>query len=151
MAITGKRFLSWLVEVLTLLRNALPKWVLFPFSKPLFKISKYVNSRFSDSWSFCISSHHTAKKNGPWSMKEEQRLLRAVRDHIVTVLKSESPNNTTPKRVSREMLYQKLPWYNITLKVKTRNWNKCREKWWESNLKHFYIKWWHILCYSLFV
>ncbi|XP_048046036.1 transcription termination factor 1 [Megalobrama amblycephala] len=69
------------------------------------------------------------KKTGPWSMKEEQRLLRAVRDHIVTVLKSESPNNTTPKRVSREMLYQKLPWYNITLKVKTRNWTKCREKW----------------------
>ncbi|KAF4112852.1 transcription termination factor 1 [Onychostoma macrolepis] len=72
---------------------------------------------------------NTAKKSGPWSAKEEQRLLRAVRDHIVTVLKSESPNKTTPKRVGREILYQKLPWFNISLKVKTRCWSKCREKW----------------------
>lgn len=72
---------------------------------------------------------NTARKTGPWSTKEVQRLLKAVRDHIVTVLKSESPNKTTPKRVSREILYQKLPWFNISLKVKTRCWSKCREKW----------------------
>ncbi|XP_067294101.1 transcription termination factor 1 isoform X2 [Pseudorasbora parva] len=68
-------------------------------------------------------------KTGPWSVKEEQRLLRAVRGYIVTVLKSKSPNNTTPKRVSREMLYKKLPWFNIALKVKSRSWSKCRMKW----------------------
>ncbi|KAL1274612.1 hypothetical protein QQF64_027426 [Cirrhinus molitorella] len=72
---------------------------------------------------------NTARKIGPWSAKEEQRLLRAVRDHVVTVLKSKSPNKTTPKRVSREILYQKLPWLNISFKVKTRCWSKCREKW----------------------
>uniref|UniRef100_A0A9J7XGP9 Transcription termination factor 1 n=1 Tax=Cyprinus carpio carpio TaxID=630221 RepID=A0A9J7XGP9_CYPCA len=72
---------------------------------------------------------NTGKKSGPWSAKEVQRLLRAVQDHIVTVLKSESPNKTTPKRVSREILYRKLPWFNISLKVKTRCWTKCREKW----------------------
>ncbi len=78
---------------------------------------------------YLINLHHTARKSGPWSAKEEQRLLRAVRDHVVTVLKSESPNKTTPKRVNREILYQKLPWFNISLKIKTRCWSKCREKW----------------------
>ncbi|XP_043095149.1 transcription termination factor 1 [Puntigrus tetrazona] len=72
---------------------------------------------------------NTARKTGPWSAKEEQRLLRAVKDHIVTVLKSKSPNKTTPKRVNKEILYQKLPWFNISQKVKTRGWSKCREKW----------------------
>ncbi|XP_073695610.1 transcription termination factor 1-like [Garra rufa] len=72
---------------------------------------------------------NTARKTGPWSAKEEQRLLRAVRDYVVTVLKSKSPNKTTPKKVSREILYQKLPWFNISQKVKTRCWSKCREKW----------------------
>ncbi|XP_056092315.1 transcription termination factor 1 [Rhinichthys klamathensis goyatoka] len=92
------------------------------------KISE-LTGRSSFSLEKRFSQISYAKKRGLWSVKEEQRLLRAVRDHIVTVLKSESPNNTTPKRVSREMLYQKLPWFNIALKVKTRCWSKCREKW----------------------
>ncbi|KAK7165156.1 hypothetical protein R3I94_003508 [Phoxinus phoxinus] len=92
------------------------------------KISE-LTGRSSFSLEKRFSQISSAKKSGPWSVKEEQRLLRAVRDHIVTVLKSESPNNTTPKRVSREMLYQKLPWFNIALEVKTRCWSKCREKW----------------------
>ncbi|XP_055056561.2 transcription termination factor 1 [Misgurnus anguillicaudatus] len=69
------------------------------------------------------------KKHGQWSDKEVQRLLRAVRDHLVTTLKSESPRKRPPTRVSREMLYRKLPWFKIADKVKTRCWSKCRDKW----------------------
>ncbi|KAI7812958.1 transcription termination factor 1-like [Triplophysa rosa] len=69
------------------------------------------------------------KKFGPWSEKELQRLLRAVRDYIVTKLKSMSTDKRTPTRVSREMLYKKLPWFEIAHKVKTRSWTKCRVKW----------------------
>ncbi|XP_016141401.1 transcription termination factor 1-like [Sinocyclocheilus grahami] len=92
------------------------------------KISE-LTGRSSYSLEKRFAQLNTARKSGPWSAKEEQRLLRAVRDHIVTVLKSESPNKKTPKRVSRVILYQKLPWFNISLKVKTRCWSKCREKW----------------------
>ncbi|XP_016131013.1 transcription termination factor 1-like [Sinocyclocheilus grahami] len=92
------------------------------------KISE-MTGRSSYSLEKRFTQLNTARKSGPWSTKEVQRLLRAVRGHIVTVLKSESPNKTTPKRVSREILYQKLPWFNISLKVKTRCWSKCREKW----------------------
>ncbi|XP_016397487.1 transcription termination factor 1-like [Sinocyclocheilus rhinocerous] len=92
------------------------------------KISE-MTGRSSYSLEKRFTQLNTAKKSGPWSAKEVQRLLRAVRGHIVTVLKSESPNKTTPKRVSREILYRKLPWFNISLKVKTRCWSKCREKW----------------------
>lgn len=69
------------------------------------------------------------KKHGQWSDKEVQRLLRAVRDHLVTTQKSESPRKRPPTRVSREMLYRKLPWFKIADKVKTRCWSKCRDKW----------------------
>ncbi|XP_016341828.1 transcription termination factor 1-like [Sinocyclocheilus anshuiensis] len=92
------------------------------------KISE-MTGRSSYSLEKRFTQLNTARKSGPWSAKEVQRLLRAVRGHIVTVLKSESPNKTTPKRVSREILYRKLPWFNISLKVKTRCWSKCREKW----------------------
>ncbi|KAA0716320.1 Transcription termination factor 1 [Triplophysa tibetana] len=69
------------------------------------------------------------KKFGPWSEKELQRLLRAVREYIVTELKSMSTDTRTPTRVSREILYKKLPWFEIAHKVKTRSWTKCRVKW----------------------
>ncbi|XP_051962174.1 transcription termination factor 1-like isoform X2 [Xyrauchen texanus] len=69
------------------------------------------------------------EKTGPWSQKEVQRLLRAVQNYIVTKLKSEATDNRTPTRVSREMLYRKLPYFDIALKVKTRCWSKCRDKW----------------------
>ncbi|TRY55117.1 hypothetical protein DNTS_034533 [Danionella cerebrum] len=72
-------------------------------------------------------SHRTIN-TGPWSNEEVQRLLRAVKHHVVSALTSKSPNKL-PKRVSREALYQKLPWYKISASVKTRNWTKCREKW----------------------
>ncbi|XP_056314657.1 transcription termination factor 1-like [Danio aesculapii] len=72
---------------------------------------------------------HLSKIKGPWTTKEVQRLLRAVRDHVVSVLKSANPKKKRPKRVSREILYQKLPWTTIAKQVKTRCWTKCRDKW----------------------
>ncbi|XP_005168698.1 transcription termination factor 1 isoform X1 [Danio rerio] len=72
---------------------------------------------------------HLSKIRGPWTTNEVQRLLRAVRDHVVSVLKSANPKKKKPKRVSREILYQALPWSKIAEKVKTRCWTKCRDKW----------------------
>lgn len=69
------------------------------------------------------------KKLGPWSEKELQRLLKALRDYFVTKLKSKSTDKRMPTRVSREMLYKKLPWFELAHKVKTRSWTKCRTKW----------------------
>ncbi|XP_051527940.1 transcription termination factor 1 isoform X2 [Myxocyprinus asiaticus] len=76
-----------------------------------------------------FSQTSSNEKTGPWSQKEVQRLLRAVRNYIVTKLKSEATDKRTPTRVSREMLYRKLPYFDIALKVKTRCWAKCRMKW----------------------
>ncbi|XP_056601716.1 transcription termination factor 1-like isoform X2 [Triplophysa dalaica] len=70
-----------------------------------------------------------SKKFGPWSEKELQRLLKAVHDYMVTELKSMSTDTRTPTRVSREILYKRLPWFEIARKVKTRCWTKCRVKW----------------------
>ncbi|XP_056314653.1 transcription termination factor 1 [Danio aesculapii] len=72
---------------------------------------------------------HLSKTRGPWTTNEVQRLLRAVRDHVVSVLKSANPKKKKPKRVSREILYQTLPWSKIAEQVETRCWTKCRDKW----------------------
>ncbi|XP_056314654.1 transcription termination factor 1 [Danio aesculapii] len=69
------------------------------------------------------------KRRGPWRSKEVQRLLRAVRDHILSVLKSENPNQRKPKRVDRKILYKNLPWTRIGETVKTRCWISCKSKW----------------------
>nr|XP_005168697.1 transcription termination factor 1-like isoform X2 [Danio rerio] len=69
------------------------------------------------------------ERKGPWSSKEVQRLLRAVRDYVVSVLKSANPNQRKPKRVNKEILYKKLPWTKIAGQVKTRCWMTCKSKW----------------------
>ncbi|KAF5905632.1 transcription termination factor 1, partial [Clarias magur] len=67
-------------------------------------------------------------KEGPWSQKEVQRLLRAVRDHIMCQIPG-GANSYGSIRVMKETLYKKLPWQKIARKVKTRSWSQCREKW----------------------
>ncbi|XP_056314650.1 transcription termination factor 1-like [Danio aesculapii] len=69
------------------------------------------------------------KRKGPWTTEEVQRLLKAVREHVVSVLKSANPNKKKPKRVSREILYENLPWTTIAENVETRCYRQCREKW----------------------
>nr|XP_021332343.1 transcription termination factor 1-like isoform X2 [Danio rerio] len=69
------------------------------------------------------------QRKGPWNSKEVQRLLRAVRDYVVSVLKSANPNQRKPKRVNKEILYKKLPWSKIAEQVKTRCWITCKAKW----------------------
>uniref|UniRef100_A0A8B9H221 Transcription termination factor 1 n=1 Tax=Astyanax mexicanus TaxID=7994 RepID=A0A8B9H221_ASTMX len=68
------------------------------------------------------------KRLGVWSQKELQRLLGAVREYIISEVQPR-PSNIRSLQVSREMLYKGLPWRNISEKVKTRSWIKCREKW----------------------
>uniref|UniRef100_A0A9J7XHC4 Uncharacterized protein n=1 Tax=Cyprinus carpio carpio TaxID=630221 RepID=A0A9J7XHC4_CYPCA len=77
--------------------------------------------------SYSLEKLNTGKSDSASCFSTEQRHLRAVRDHIVTVLKSESPNKTTPKRVSREI--PKIALVQYSLKFKTRCWSKCIEKW----------------------
>ncbi|XP_073805785.1 transcription termination factor 1.2 isoform X1 [Danio rerio] len=71
----------------------------------------------------------SVKRKGPWTPEEVQRLLRAVREHVLSVLKSANPNKKKPKRVRREILYENLPWTTIADKVETRCYRQCREKW----------------------
>ncbi|XP_062873587.1 transcription termination factor 1-like [Trichomycterus rosablanca] len=71
---------------------------------------------------------HLSEKEGSWSTKEVQRLLKAVHDYIVSQL-PRGANNNSPVTVSKDTLYSRLPWQNIAEKVKTRSWTKCREKW----------------------
>lgn len=68
------------------------------------------------------------ERTGLWSKKEVQKLLRAVRDHFVSVVQPRA-SNIGAIQISREMLFKGLPWRTISEKVKTRCWNKCREKW----------------------
>ncbi|NP_001353682.1 transcription termination factor 1.1 [Danio rerio] len=71
----------------------------------------------------------SVKRKGPWTPEEVQRLLKAVREHVLSVLKSANPNKKKPKRVRREILYENLPWTAIAAKVETRCYKTCREKW----------------------
>ncbi|XP_053336499.1 transcription termination factor 1-like [Clarias gariepinus] len=72
--------------------------------------------------------HQQGDKEGPWSQKEVQRLLRAVRDHIMCQIPG-GANSYGSIRVMKETLYKRLPWQKIARKVKTRSWSQCREKW----------------------
>ncbi|XP_017306981.2 transcription termination factor 1 isoform X1 [Ictalurus punctatus] len=69
-----------------------------------------------------------ADNEGPWSKKEVQRLLRAVRDHVVSKIPG-GADNYDSVRVTKEVLYKRLPLMKISKKVKTRSWTQCREKW----------------------
>ncbi|KAI5088407.1 transcription termination factor 1 isoform X2 [Silurus meridionalis] len=69
-----------------------------------------------------------ADKEGPWSEKEVQRLLRAVHDYIVSQIPG-GANRRGSIRVMKETLYKRLPLQKIAMKVKTRSWTQCREKW----------------------
>ncbi|TSN86040.1 Transcription termination factor 1 [Bagarius yarrelli] len=69
-----------------------------------------------------------ADKEGPWSNKEVQRLLRGVRDYVVSQIPGAAESNSS-LRVMKETLYKRLPWQKIAMKVKTRSWTQCREKW----------------------
>lgn len=71
---------------------------------------------------------HSADNEGPWSKKEVQRLLRAVRDHVVSKIPG-GADNYDSVRVTKEVLYKRLPLMKISKKVKTRSWTQCREKW----------------------
>ncbi|KAF4074307.1 hypothetical protein AMELA_G00238060 [Ameiurus melas] len=68
------------------------------------------------------------ENEGPWSKKEVQRLLRAVRDHVVSKIPG-AADNYDSVRVMKEVLYKRLPLMKISKKVKTRSWTQCREKW----------------------
>ncbi|XP_072520551.1 uncharacterized protein [Salminus brasiliensis] len=67
-------------------------------------------------------------KEGYWSKAEVQRLLRSVRDHIISQVQP-GVTDISSTRVSRQILYQGLPWRKIAAQVETRSWAKCREKW----------------------
>ncbi|KAK2845485.1 hypothetical protein Q7C36_010339 [Tachysurus vachellii] len=79
---------------------------------------------------FSLQKRYTqlANKEGPWSKKEVQRLLRAVRDYIVSQIPG-TANSNRNIRVMKETLYKRLPLQKIAKRVKTRSWSQCREKW----------------------
>ncbi|XP_030647628.1 transcription termination factor 1-like [Chanos chanos] len=68
-------------------------------------------------------------RTGRWSEGEDQTLLHAVRDHIISKLDPEAQKNPGTARVSRTDLYSNLPWSHLAEKVKTRTWIQCRRRW----------------------
>ncbi|GAA6098789.1 transcription termination factor 1 [Tachysurus ichikawai] len=87
-------------------------------------------SQLTGRSAFSLQKRYTqlANKEGPWSKKEVQRLLRAVRDYIVSQIPG-TANSNRNIRVLKETLYKRLPLQKIAKRVKTRSWSQCREKW----------------------
>lgn len=135
MGIIGRRFQSWPVEVPSRSRNVTHRWV--NRNKPLGNtiIWHLYTVALLILCLFCCSP---ANKEGPWSKKEVQRLLRAVRDHIMSQIPG-AANGNMSIRVMKETLYKRLPLQRIATKVKTRSWSQCREKWWETWFFFFFF------------
>ncbi|XP_061585589.1 transcription termination factor 1-like [Cololabis saira] len=64
----------------------------------------------------------TVSGRGPWNSDEESQLKRAVREHLQSLLQPGSA-------LTKDQLFNNLPWKEISEKVQTRSWTQCRLKW----------------------
>ncbi|XP_061880101.1 transcription termination factor 1-like [Entelurus aequoreus] len=62
---------------------------------------------------------------GPWTPDEVSKLKKAVKAYLAVVVQK----NPAGSGLTREQLCNKLPWRKISLEVQTRDWLKCRRKW----------------------
>ncbi|NXT17925.1 TTF1 factor, partial [Syrrhaptes paradoxus] len=73
---------------------------------------------------------------GPWSKEETQKLMQAVEEVIRKRIEKEDAESTSSFTkshrdllIDQEKLCQKLPWSEIEVKVGTRYWRQCKQKW----------------------
>ncbi|KAM4889529.1 transcription termination factor 1 [Sylvia borin] len=73
---------------------------------------------------------------GPWTKEETRKLLNAVKEVMRRKLLSENPGCVFSQDqsdmdfwIDRELLYKALPWSEIEIKVGSRYWRQCRQKW----------------------
>ncbi|MBN3297594.1 TTF1 factor, partial [Amia calva] len=90
------------------------------------KISE-VMGRSAHSLQMRFSQIESSK--GEWTETELTRLVKAIREYLVSQLDPEEAAKGQHATIPREKLYKKIPWTEVALKVKTRSWTKCRVKW----------------------
>nr|XP_032635222.1 transcription termination factor 1 isoform X2 [Chelonoidis abingdonii] len=99
------------------------------------KISEMM-SRSTHSVAMKYSQIKSQVNSGPWSKKETQKLIQAVKETIQKradledirlLLQAENSEGTLS--VEREKLYKNISWTEIEAKVETRYWRQCKQKW----------------------
>uniref|UniRef100_A0A8C0GHG0 Transcription termination factor 1 n=1 Tax=Chelonoidis abingdonii TaxID=106734 RepID=A0A8C0GHG0_CHEAB len=98
------------------------------------KISEMM-SRSTHSVAMKYSQIKSQVNSGPWSKKETQKLIQAVKETIQKradledirlLLQAENSEGTLS--VEREKLYKNISWTEIEAKVETRYWRQCKQK-----------------------
>ncbi|NXN95829.1 TTF1 factor, partial [Rhinopomastus cyanomelas] len=99
------------------------------------KISSMM-SRSNLSVAMKYSEIKSPNNYGPWSKEEVRKLKRAVEEVIRNRVQMKNGNCLSSSKkskedlsVDREMLLEKLPWTEIEVKVGTRYWRQCKQKW----------------------
>ncbi|XP_061749947.1 transcription termination factor 1-like [Nerophis ophidion] len=84
-------------------------------------------SKLMDRSIYALEKRHATMSSnlGPWTCDEVSKLKKAVK----TYLADEAQKNPEGSGLTREQLCNKLPWKKISMEVRTRDWLRCRKKW----------------------